>query len=294
MIIIQEYAEETLLKRIGEYIESSKKGYILYIHRSFFHTNDHQTFLDLIKAWIGEHSCEAFISHDKDLFLFAPHLTPKLYQNLKENIRVRLNYHVDFISKNLSHYEIEKNGEHITDIIKEKIANSLQAQLEQEKEEREKLLKKKQKAKENFQNIELPSHLLKTLQERKLARTYTEILIVEDDPFSQKLIGNVLNQFSVTCAEDGYRAINNYLIRAPNIVFLDIDLPDVTDHEVLHKILSFDPHASIVMLSGNSQSENVINAVNSGAKGFIGKPFTKDKLLKSVSKFAATRNMEGA
>ena len=66
------------------------------------------------------------------------------------------------------------------------------------------------------------------------------------------------------------------------MIFLDIDLPDVNGHEVLSSILKIDANAHIIMLSGNSDQENVVNAIKAGAKGFVAKPFLKDRLYKYI------------
>jgi two-component system chemotaxis response regulator CheY len=111
------------------------------------------------------------------------------------------------------------------------------------------------------------------------------IMIVEDDSFTRSLLFNTLkNNHEALPIADGYNAIVKYPIHAPDIVFLDIDLPDINGLELLAKIKSFDPAAHIVMLSGNSNKTNIMQAIEKGAKGFIGKPFTKEKLFQYINK----------
>ena len=75
-----------------------------------------------------------------------------------------------------------------------------------------------------------------------------------------------------------------YVTHAPDVLFLDIELPDITGHDVLQKVLEMDPDAFVIMLSGNGNKENIFKAMKTGAKGFVGKPFTKDKLLQYILK----------
>lgn len=108
------------------------------------------------------------------------------------------------------------------------------------------------------------------------------IMLVEDDAFTLQLVHNVLSEHTIIRAMDGFDAVESYMLNAPNIVFLDIGLPTLTGHEVLAKILEFDPNAFIVMLSGNSFMEDVAKAMKNGAKGFVAKPFPKEKLINYV------------
>lgn len=133
--------------------------------------------------------------------------------------------------------------------------------------------------------------LVDSLQERRKHRRNLEILVVEDDPFSQKLIKNAIGkQLSVTLTGDGQGAIMNYLVKAPDILFLDIGLPDMDGHEVLKNIFAIDPDAFVVMFSGKGDRENIMRATELGAKGFVGKPFTSEKLFQYIEKSPFTVN----
>lgn len=106
------------------------------------------------------------------------------------------------------------------------------------------------------------------------------VMVIEDDPFTRRLVGNVLrNDSEVIEAEEGLDALDKYVAIAPDLVLLDIELPDMNGHLVLQEIMRFDPDAFVVMLSGNSQKENVIAALEDGAQGFVTKPFAKEKLF---------------
>jgi two-component system chemotaxis response regulator CheY len=93
------------------------------------------------------------------------------------------------------------------------------------------------------------------------------------------MLSNMLkSHYVVLGAQTGMEALDMYRKDAPDFVFLDIDLPDTNGHKVLAGLIGIDPHAFVVMLSANSQMDNVRKAVAEGAKGFVAKPFNKSKI----------------
>tara|TARA_R110002072_G_scaffold107003_2_gene233285 strand:- start:1804 stop:2691 length:888 start_codon:yes stop_codon:yes gene_type:complete len=127
--------------------------------------------------------------------------------------------------------------------------------------------------------------LISSLVMRRDARKKSLIMVVEDDPFTQKLIQNTIKDVhELSIAGDGQGAIMTYVNKAPDILFLDIGLPDIDGLCVLEKVFKIDPHAFVVMFSGNGDRDNVLKAIELGAKGFVGKPFTKDKLFQYIEK----------
>lgn len=145
--------------------------------------------------------------------------------------------------------------------------------------------KKRERLSSWIMNMKFDPELLKAMQEKRKSHERSHVLIIEDDLFTRNLLKSVLKDTcEVTNAGDGYSAISKYPYYAPDIVFLDIDLPDINGLNILRKILSFDPETFIVMLSGHSNRDNIINAIENGAKGFVGKPFTKDKIIHYIQK----------
>lgn len=118
----------------------------------------------------------------------------------------------------------------------------------------------------------------------RIARKQTRVLLVEDDTMSLHLARKTLMpEYEVFAATSGMDAQAAYVLHAPDVVFLDIGLPDITGHAVLKNILKCDPTAYVVMLSGNSTREDILKAMHTGAKGFVGKPFSKAKLHQYIS-----------
>lgn len=127
--------------------------------------------------------------------------------------------------------------------------------------------------------------MIASIRERRARHTRPDILVVEDDAFSAKLVANTLrDSCHVTTVGDGPNALLFYAVRAPHVVFLDINLPEITGHDLLLRMMQMDPDAYIIMLSGNAQKENVMKSLQEGAKGFIAKPFTKDKLFTYIKR----------
>lgn len=126
---------------------------------------------------------------------------------------------------------------------------------------------------------------VETIAARREKRGHIGVLIVEDDPFSRRLVGKSLEtQFEITTADTGQEAIFAYIRSAPDIVFLDIGLPDTNGLDVLAKLQEIDPKVYVVMLSANGNKSNVLKAVENGAKSFVAKPFAREKLIQSINK----------
>lgn len=124
-----------------------------------------------------------------------------------------------------------------------------------------------------------------SISTRRANRETPELMIIEDDVFSSKLVENVLQKkFTMTSLKEATYALDTYARIAPDLLFLDINLPDVTGHELLERILAMDPNAYVVMLSGNADQKNITQAMAKGAKGFIAKPFTKEKLFQYLDR----------
>ena len=105
-------------------------------------------------------------------------------------------------------------------------------------------------------------------------------LLVEDDRTLRRLVrANLEGMCQVIEAPDAGRALTSYKACQPDIVFMDIELPDGDGHDVMKRILRRDPGAFIVMFSGHSDTSHVMRAVDSGARGFIAKPFDLNKMF---------------
>lgn len=114
-----------------------------------------------------------------------------------------------------------------------------------------------------------------------------KILVVDDAAFMRKLLSDILSKAGyeiVGEAGDGQEAYIKYKELKPNLVTMDITMPEVNGIEGLKMIKAFDSNAIVLMCSAMGQEAMVIDSVKSGAKGFIVKPFVADKVVYEVSK----------
>lgn len=113
------------------------------------------------------------------------------------------------------------------------------------------------------------------------------VLIVDDAAFMRMAIKNILikHDFEVVDeAENGLVGLNKYKELKPDLVTMDITMPEMTGLEALKEIIAFDPGAKIVMVSAMGQEQMVMDAIRSGAKSFIVKPFKEDHVVQTLSK----------
>lgn len=117
-----------------------------------------------------------------------------------------------------------------------------------------------------------------------------KVMIVDDTAFMRLALKTMLekNGYEVVAeAVNGADAIKKYREHAPDIVTMDITMPEMTGIEALKVILQNNPQAKVVMISAMGQESFVKEAIVSGAKYFVVKPFKEDKVIETVSKIAA-------
>jgi two-component system chemotaxis response regulator CheY len=85
-------------------------------------------------------------------------------------------------------------------------------------------------------------------------------------------------------AEDGQRAVDMYLEHNPDLVIMDITMPNVDGIESLRMIKQKNPNAKVVMCSAMGQESMVMEAIKLGALDFIVKPFKPERIIQTVSK----------
>lgn len=114
-----------------------------------------------------------------------------------------------------------------------------------------------------------------------------KVLIVDDAAFMRISIKNMLtkNGFEIVGeAENGAIAVEKYKELNPDVVTMDITMPEMSGLDALKAIVAHDANAKIIMVSAMGQEAMVRDSVLSGAKGFIVKPFKEEGLLSALSK----------
>lgn len=113
------------------------------------------------------------------------------------------------------------------------------------------------------------------------------IMIVDDAAFMRMMLKDIFTRHGfevVGEAENGLVAVEMYKEKRPDLVTMDITMPEMDGVAALRAIRSFDPNAQVVMCSAMGQQGMVIEAIQSGAKDFIVKPFQEDRVVEAVKK----------
>ncbi|MFN4266489.1 MAG: response regulator [Aquabacterium sp.] len=121
-----------------------------------------------------------------------------------------------------------------------------------------------------------------------MSATQGDVLIVDDVGSSRELLATVLKQVCVMpfrMARDVSEALSACQEKLPEIVFLDIDLPDQSGLEVLKQVHARNPDVFIVMVSGVGTPDNVKQARERGAAAFILKPYKPQKVVEALAMY---------
>lgn len=113
------------------------------------------------------------------------------------------------------------------------------------------------------------------------------ILIVDDAAFMRMMIKEILtkNGFEVVGeASDGAQAVEKFKELSPDLMTLDITMPEMDGIAALKEIKKLDPNAKVIMCSAMGQQAMVIDAIQAGAKDFIVKPFQADRVIEAITK----------
>ncbi len=117
----------------------------------------------------------------------------------------------------------------------------------------------------------------------------TKILIVDDAEFLRVRISKMLtsNGYEVLEAENGLNAVSAYKSSKPDAVLMDVTMPEMDGLAALKEIKAADPNARVVMLTALGQESVVLEAIKSGARDFVVKPFQPERVLAALAKALA-------
>ncbi|MFY7921934.1 MAG: response regulator [Gemmatimonas sp.] len=116
------------------------------------------------------------------------------------------------------------------------------------------------------------------------------VLICDDAIFMRTLVGDILTQagFEVVGeAETGMQAVEKYRHLRPDLVTMDIVMPDMGGIDAVREITKHDPQARVLMCSAMGQQALVVEAIQAGAKDFVVKPFQPSRVLEAVNRVLA-------
>ncbi len=114
-----------------------------------------------------------------------------------------------------------------------------------------------------------------------------KVLIVDDASYMREMIKDIMTKYGyevVGEAENGNDAVIKYSALKPDVVMLDIVTNENTAIDIVREIVKVDSEARILMVSAMGQQAMVVEAIQTGAKGFVVKPFKPEVLLKEVKR----------
>jgi two-component system chemotaxis response regulator CheY len=119
------------------------------------------------------------------------------------------------------------------------------------------------------------------------------VMIVDDALFMRKMLSDILKRENIEIcgeAENGKEAIEKYQQLKPDLVTMDIVMPKVEEIDgvgAVKEIVKVDPQAKIIMVSAMGQHSLVVEAIQSGAKDFVTKPFQPSRVIEHVSNWGS-------
>ncbi|MEA2479800.1 MAG: two-component system, chemotaxis family, chemotaxis protein CheY [Thermoleophilaceae bacterium] len=116
------------------------------------------------------------------------------------------------------------------------------------------------------------------------------VLVVDDAVFMRKVVSDALAKGGheiIGEAANGQEAIDRFQELKPEVMTLDITMPEKDGLTALREIIAMDPQARVVMCSALGQETKVLEAIKAGAKDFVVKPFQPDRVLSAIAKAVA-------
>ena len=113
------------------------------------------------------------------------------------------------------------------------------------------------------------------------------ILIVDDAAFMRMMLKDIItkNGYEVAGeAENGLKAVELYKELKPDLVMMDITMPEMDGIQAVREIKKIDPQAKIIMCSAMGQQAMVIESIQAGARDFIVKPFQAERIVEAIKK----------
>jgi two-component system chemotaxis response regulator CheY len=113
------------------------------------------------------------------------------------------------------------------------------------------------------------------------------VLLVDDLPFMRSLLADILRGAGMQIAaeaEDGRRALSAYVASRPDLVLMDIAMPEMDGITALRRLRNMDPGARVVMCSALGEQALIVRAIQLGARDFVVKPFRPERVVSAVTR----------
>lgn len=131
----------------------------------------------------------------------------------------------------------------------------------------------------------VPAPNAESMLKTRMKRQERIFFVVDDDMFMRSLLTKALSPHGkVIAMDDGKDLLAAYREHLPDVVFLDIHLPCGSGIDLLEEIMRYDSTAGVIILSADRVKDNVLLSQAHGARGFVAKPFSKEKIEEAMNK----------
>lgn len=292
MLIVAKKTEENLLSALQSYEKISTDQKCFYVALSKIDMPSKplfEEFLQCLHNIPNTYMAQVFICKDRDIFIIMSGFMQRHFINFLNAFSNTIQ--TPLLTELSAVYDLDNQSHELVQMCQYKIdiiaRQSAKATAQQRKEDARKA------ALETLRTLDIS--MIETIQVRRTERRAPAVLIVDDDQLSRTLAGNVLREdYQTFFAKDGQGALEEYVACAPDAVFLDIGMPDISGHEVLETLFQVDPDAYVIMFSGRKDQHNMMRALETGAQGFLGKPFTREKLYGYVDQSPFVQSKKSA
>lgn len=278
MIVIAKDSEDRLfqeLRKCRDERAAQRCFYMAFSRSGLSKKKLFEVFLRLLNEVPNSYMAQVYICRDHDVFILMQGFMQRQFSDFLDKLSSALD--AEDLARLGFVYEIGVHWSKLETLCMGKIAALEQARSQEHEETAQAAVLDKLSG--------VDCSRISNLSERRTQRERPLVMIADDDQLARTLAGNVLRQeYDVAFAKDGASAITEFVNGAPDVLFLDIGFPDISGHEVLEIVFQIDPEAYVIMFSGRKDEANIMKAIKAGAQGFLGKPFTREKLYQHVEK----------
>lgn len=224
-----------------------------------------EQFLELIHHMPSYYLARIYLFEDKDIIIKAQGFMRRQFLEFCETLAQAL-FRTDIL-KHVYVFDLDKNKQRLRDVCLDKIK------------------KKKDVSKEIDPKIlsRFSPKDVARIHKRRDSRVKPLVMVADDSQLCRVLATNALcSDYDTVATENGQDTLNEYVTYAPDILFLDIGLPDIHGHDVLDLLFRIDPDAYVIMFSAQKDIATILKSLELGAEGFLAKPFTRDQLRTHV------------
>jgi DNA-binding NtrC family response regulator len=127
-----------------------------------------------------------------------------------------------------------------------------------------------------------------------ISKEHGRILIVDDEWFIRDFLSRLVaaEGFDPVVACDGLTALRMIRSETPDVVLLDVRMPETDGMEILKKVKDLDPNLPVIMMTGHAEVQNAVEAMRQGAHDYISKPFENHEVVRIIRRAFAERNLK--